>query len=233
MSAKKIRQVTESVWLQWTLVNMGAWTIGWPLAIGTSIALNLTLLPEIGTEIMPGDLFWAVWLSGFLLVAGAATGFLVGSAQWFVLRHRIPCPRFSNWALVSALGSGLGLSLFGAGSWMVNGALISDQTKATLVAGIQMVSLASIGVLQWLILRHQIQRAGWWILCCTLGLGISVTVGSVLLDPILDLSFVTDICSGTFLVGCMVGLIFGATTGAPLAWLLRYPRKVVLQSSSE
>jgi hypothetical protein len=100
MSAKKIRQVTGSVWLQWTLVNMGAWTIGWPLAIGTSIALNLTLLPEIGTEIMPGDLFWAVWLGGFLLVAGAATGFLVGSAQWFVLRHQIPCPRFSNWALV-------------------------------------------------------------------------------------------------------------------------------------
>jgi hypothetical protein len=64
------------------------------------------------------------------------------------------------------------------------------------------------GTLQWLHLRHQVPRSGWWVLASTLGwavgLGLAVAVGKAL--------------------GWMVaGAVGGVITGIALIWLFRLP----------
>jgi hypothetical protein len=73
------------------------------------------------------------------------------------------------------------------------------------------------GVLQWLILRPKLSRAGWWLLANLLGSlfgAIALPIAGVILD------------AGKWELGVMTfGLVFGAAngaiTGAALVWLLR------------
>lgn len=71
------------------------------------------------------------------------------------------------WVLVSSMGWLLGL----AGGFAVGFALgrtvsgIASQSAFGAVLGV------SIGMLQWVVLRRQISRAGWWVLATTLGMG--------------------------------------------------------------
>jgi len=69
---------------------------------------------------------------------------------------------------------------------------------------------AVVGILQWLVLRRQVSRAGWWVLASTVGLGLSMAVAGAFLDM--------------ELVGLLVGgAVLGAVTGGALVWLLRQP----------
>ena len=69
--------------------------------------------------------------------------------------------------------------------------------------------------MQWLILRRQISRAGWWVLASTAawGVGMAVCTGAGQFGLV---SFIT------FIVGLVVA---GAITGIALVWLL-YPQEM-------
>jgi hypothetical protein len=69
---------------------------------------------------------------------------------------------------------------------------------------------AVTGILQWLVLRAQVSRAGWWVLASTVGWGLGM-VGTRAFE-------VLAIFGG--LVG---GAVLGAVTGGALVWLLRQP----------
>ncbi len=75
-----------------------------------------------------------------------------------------------------------------------------------------------VGVTQWLVLRRQVSRAGWWILATIAGF-----VGGQSLRLVLD-----DVVSDSVAVGELLGMavalaVFGAITGGALVWLLRHP----------
>ena len=98
------------------------------------------------------------------------------------------------WAIAWFAGWNLGWSALG--SMGLNMVFVGIGAMAGLVAGI----------LQWLALRGQVARAGWWVLASTLGwavgLGLAVAVGRAL--------------------GWMVaGALGGAITGVALIWLTR------------
>jgi hypothetical protein len=142
---------------------------------------------------------------GFTL--GAMMGATGGYFQWFVLRERIVGAGL--WWLASALGFGLAMGAMEAANTGENPAM----------AGILLGSIfgTATGLLQWLILRRNAPRAGWWLLANLLGslvgaiaLPISTTVGE---SGNWGLAIIT--------FGLVFGAGNGAITGGVLVWLLR------------
>ena len=74
---------------------------------------------------------------------------------------------------------------------------------------------AVTGILQWLVLRGKVSRAGWWVLASTVGWGLSM--GMSIAIP----SGETE--EGGLLSLVVTGAVMGAITGAALVWLLRQP----------
>ena len=98
-------------------------------------------------------------------------GFLMGSLQYGLLSRYLP--RMGGWVLATADGWILGLVLIVAGSWLNPWPQVSPDIRlAFIVLGL------SIGMLQWLLLRRRLPRAGWWVLASLLGWGLLALFGN-------------------------------------------------------
>ena len=108
------------------------------------------------------------------------------------------------WVLASIVGLFVGLILeFAVEEAMglsVGLRLVPEQyTVAFAVLG------APIGIAQWLVLRRQVSRAGWWVLASIVGFASGEVVGESVFEVIATFVF------------------YGAITGGVLVWLLRQP----------
>jgi hypothetical protein len=78
---------------------------------------------------------------------------------------------------------------------------------------------AVTGILQMLVLRARVFRAGWWVLASAVGwgLGMAVVGYGAVLDEVWDspLALLWSLVGG--------GVVMGAVTGGTLVWLLRQP----------
>jgi len=133
------------------------------------------------------------WILGGFVFAGlalAASGVFVGAFQAFVLKGRIPRPL--RWVQYSVIGWVLGYLL------VVLGIPPGLEALNGFVLGL------AVGVAQWLILRRELNWAGWWI-------------------PFSVMGWVTGlaILPGFMLTGTMAGLL----TGLALEILLRNPKQ--------
>jgi hypothetical protein len=199
-------------WLGWVAASTVGWFVGFIMAfiIGLLIA----------------ELFDIEWLTD--LVMGIMFGIGVGVLQWVVL-----------WIFLELQSVGIGAGelkwpvlwrrIAGAGWWVLGsaaaGAAISQGDLAsyyeslsfgTLLRYIVVVALggAVAGILQWLVLRSQVSRAGWWVLASTVGWALGIALW--------DAGWDAGTAYGTVL---LVGgpLVLGVVTGAALVWLLRQP----------
>ena len=93
------------------------------------------------------------------LVAGAASGAVLGVSQWLVLRHRLSLSPW--WIAATAVGMGAGLAL---GITMVGTA---TEGVALPVRGL--MTGTGIGVAQFMVLRRQTDRAAIWAPVVALG----------------------------------------------------------------
>ena len=134
------------------------------------------------------------WYRDIIVVGYAAVavgGVLAGVLQWLVLRRQVA--RSGGWALTGIVAVAMvGLVVFGVG--MINADL-------GWVLGVALFG-TMVGVLQWLVLRRQVPRAGWWVLASTVG-------------------WVAGMPLGGFLGWGALGAVYGAITGGALVWLLR------------
>jgi hypothetical protein len=142
---------------------------------------------------------------------GAALGSVVSLLQWLVLRRRVS--RAVWWVLAStagfavAGGGGCGAAVVAFGYSEV----LKGLGSLAVLGWTVVVALggAVTGILQWLVLRRHVSRAGWWVLASTVGCGLGMAV------------------MGAFAVGGFVlavgGAVLGAVTGGALVWLLRQP----------
>jgi hypothetical protein len=73
------------------------------------------------------------------------------------------------------------------------------------------------GILQWLILRRNVPRAGWWLLANLLG----SLVGAIGPFAAVSISETGNWGLALMAFGVMFGAANGAITGAALVWLLR------------
>jgi hypothetical protein len=141
--------------------------------------------------------FWIVattlgWFLGKLILPGLTlitSGFFVGIFQALVLQDRIQHPW--RWIVATTAGwtAGYLIMFFGIpGQFeIINGVVIGLTT----------------GIAQWVVLRREVQWAGWWIIFSIMGWTTGLT-----LFP------------GVMLTGTMAGLL----TGFALEILLRHPK---------
>src|SRR3989304_822184 len=167
--------------------------LGWVLASVASVAITLTVT---GAMVRAGSLNAAVVWAVFGLVIGAS----LGITQWVVLRQQVS--RAYMWVLASALGGAvlgvLGFATGGPVGGPLGGAVIG----------------ASLGIPQWLVLRHRVSQAYVWVLISIAGFAVGLSAGEAV-------GFAVGGAVGWPVGGTIHGIVVGAITGPALGWLLR------------
>lgn len=154
------------------------------------------------------------WAREAFMISGLALlGGLVGIGQWFLLRPYID--RAGRWGLAIAATYWVGSSLTEIASASGMG-LIPSFTISFLLLG------PICGILQWNLLRTQVNRAGWWVSTQTIGWLVlfAVTVLTAYGAASIIGGSVDNYLPVSYALG---GAALGATTGAVLVWLLRKP----------
>ncbi len=166
------------LWFLWLIASAWAW----------GMAVVVTGLGELSLRSSPTRLMAA-------FVGVAVAGILVAALQWLLLRKRITGA--VRWVLTSfGAAAVVGGVIFGVGGFGTDTAWI----LGTGVYG------AVAGILQWLILKPQIPRAGWWVLASTVGWVLGIPAGEA--------------------VGWNgLGAVYGVVTGTVLVLLLRQKRR--------
>jgi len=126
-----------------------------------------------------------------------------------VERNQIGWAIWLVWVLMTTMGYALGWFI---GFFLAQvpeefiGSSALEDILAYFIAGA--VLGFGVGLMQWLLLRGYVSRAGWWVLASTVGWGLSMAVVEAF-DVGLGLP-----------VG---GVVLGAVTGGAIVWLLRQP----------
>ena len=191
----KVARNEFGMWLEWTLA--------------TALGMLLGFLPSIVlVNIM--DLAFA------RIIVPLLAGFLVGLAQWVVLRKYVN--EVSDWILAAGASWAVGYAL---GLFIMNGLTGTglDGFVGYILFGI------IVALVQWPILRREIPNVWMWILANVIGW----TAGFFLSQVALDLFFngpSIDPVASTSVISGVSGLVAGAITGIALIWIVRQPERV-------
>ena len=157
------------VWLWWVLATAVGWSVGGYLGSAAGWGLSRGI---------------AVVGYG---AGAAAGGIAAGVLQWLVLRQQVA--RAGWWVLASTVaGAVIGVvgvvvgAAVGFGVRWVDGGpeTTGANSGGDWVLGVGLVLYGTVlGVLQWLVLRQQVARAGWWVLASTVGWPVSIGVGGI------------------------------------------------------
>lgn len=141
--------------------------------------------------IMATTLGWILGRFLFPNLVFITIGIAIGIMQSIVLHNRIYKPW--QWIIATTLG------------WTIGSAIILMLVPVNMdfIAGI-LIGLTT-GVSQWVILRHEIHWAGWWIILNVVGWSTGM-----------------DLLPGIFLTG----IIAGGVTAIALVLLIRYPKQI-------
>lgn len=144
------------------------------------------------------------------------TGFVIGVAQWLVLRRYL---RGAGWWIPASgfawFVSFLFMSIIGEITNFI-AEFISSVFRLWGVFGTNVVLGtgvgAGLGVAQWLVLRRQTRDVGWWVLASVLGGAINgaVAVSVAQIDGVIGMAL-------PYIAGWAAN---GAVTGVVLVWLL-------------
>ena len=191
----KVARNEFGMWLEWTLA--------------TALGMLLGFLPSIVlVNIM--DLAFA------RIIVPLLAGFLVGLAQWVVLRKYVN--EVSDWILAAGASWAVGYAL---GLFIMNGLTGTglDGFVGYILFGI------IVALVQWPILRREIPNVWMWILANVIGW----TAGFFLSQVALDLFFngpSIDPVASTSVISGVSGLVAGAITGIALIWIVRKPERI-------
>jgi len=188
-----------SLWLQWVML----------MAVFLSLSytgIDMVLRPIVMRSVRDP------WVREATIIVGLAIlGTAVGMTQRLLLRRHLY--RASTWGLAIAATFWVGASLTELASFF-GVALLSSFALSFLLLG------PVCGILQWLTMRHQVARAGWWIVAQTLGWPVMFAVTTAVAYGTASVlgGSVDDYLPMSYTIG---GVALGATTGAVLVWLLR------------
>jgi hypothetical protein len=191
----KVARNEFGMWLEWTLA--------------TALGMLLGFLPSL-------ILVNLLDLALARLIVPLLAGFLVGLAQWVVLRKYIN--GVADWVLA------------GGASWAVGYALglliMSGLTGTGLDAFIGYILFGVIvAFVQWPILRREIPNVWLWVLANVIGWTAGFYMSEIALDFFFDGPVINPIVSTSMLSG-VSGLVAGAITGIALILIVRQPEQV-------
>jgi hypothetical protein len=192
-------------WFKWLFANLGS-TFVVNLAINALAPLIEKVVLHTVARTLISDIFiflYRSWNGG--IIGALIVGSVIGTAQWLVLRTKIPIS--NRFILATSLG------------WFVAGFFQNfyffDATGGFI-----------IGLAQWLILRRFFSQAGWWVLVNTLAWGLSAYLSiqaSLRLNPY-AISFDVLVNPGVLVFSGCMGII-AVFTGLLLVWLLIYKKR--------
>jgi hypothetical protein len=134
------------------------------------------------------------------VMAGLVGGGFSGLCQTLLLRRQLR--RTNSWVMLTVIGWALGwIIILGPGGLMEQSKVGQPLALLALVIGGAMA-----GLIQWLVLRLEVKRAGWWIPATALGWGLAF--------------FPINFSEGFIALGGS-GAMIGISTGAALLWLFR------------
>lgn len=157
-TTKDFSQAKYTLVLWWLLANVISF--GLVGSVFHNFELFTPSFGTLGTFDLPAALFGVVF--------GAVPSMLIGWLQWLILRRHLPVPRW--WILT--VSAGIGLNHF-----VSDGFPNARDPIIGLLAG-----SAVVGVLQWLVLRKQVNSFAWWILATVVSWSMGVVIGVALLD---------------------------------------------------
>jgi hypothetical protein len=199
--------------------------IGWGFLFPWALSMAaFTLLTTLGTDGVERPLVMRavrdpLAREGLMVLGLAVCVAALAIAQGLILR---PYLEGAGW-----WGLALGVTLWLGSSLTELIALINiDLLTAGFVADALLAGVAC-GVLQWLILRRQAPRAGWWVLAWSLGWVVLFVVSvpvAVAASALVGGAF--DSTANLAIGYAAGGAAMGAATGAVLVWLLRHPAPV-------
>ncbi len=199
-------------WLWWVLVSAVGWFVGF--------IMGFVLATIIVEPSMAGGGVLGFTLAYFMF--GALLGSVVSLMQWLVLRLHVS--RAGWWILASTAGFAVAFGAVTAAGGAIEAfgysEVFDELGTFAMVLGLTLtVALggAVTGILQMLVLRSRVFRAGWWVLASAVGWGL----GMVVVVPGLDEVWDSDL--PLFLSRVGGGGVWGAVTGGTLVWLLRQP----------
>jgi len=175
-----VRQPGWRLWFLWLMAGAVGW--GWAMDAGT---FGEPRPIEILQSMPP------LSVSRYVSVAVGAA--VVGVAQWLILRRYLTGS--VRWVVASVAASAVGAVVV-----LLVGLVDTD---AGLLVGVSLYGLLA-GALQWLVLKRQVARAGWWVLASSVAWLVAIPVGDMAGPP--------------------GWAVYGAITGTVLVWLLRQPR---------
>jgi hypothetical protein len=209
-----------NVWFQWILAN----AIGETLGLGGTLVIGGLLLVNAQKTI---GVIPAATLG--VLAGTFIEGIVVGTSQWLVLRRPINNIKWHVWVLATAIGAfvawtlGMIPSTFmfaGTDSGGAAPAQMSDLMIYTLAAVMGFVLGSILGVPQWLVLRHHLPKAGWWVLANALAWMVGMAIVFVGTSFIPTAGISPDVAFVLLLFLFIAGAAVGAIHGLVLIWLL-------------
>jgi hypothetical protein len=169
-----------SFWFQWMLLNAVGWTMG---------------------MMVRQFLFGIRGFATNLILVGGVIGLVVGLAQLFAMAQ--PGRQTMFWVFANVIGWAVGWGL----GWELGWELLGTQGFKGVFGTVGAVGGFVSGIIQWMNLRQEISRAGWWILFNTAGWAIGLAVG-------------VTVIGGPF-GWAAAGAISGGISGLCLIWLYR------------
>jgi hypothetical protein len=134
------------------------------------------------------------------IIAGLVGGGFSGLCQTLLLRRQLR--RTNSWVMLTVIGWALG--------WIIilwpGGLMEQSKVGQPLALLALVIGGAMAGLIQWLVLRLEVKRAGWWIPATALGWGLAF--------------FPINFSEGFIALGGS-GAMIGISTGAALLWLFR------------
>ena len=191
----KVARDEFGMWLEWTLA--------------TAFGMLLGFLPSI-VLVNLMDLAFA------RIIVPLFAGFLVGLAQWVVLRKYVN--GVADWVLAAGASWAVGYAL---------GLLIMNGLTGTGLDGFFGYVLFGVivALVQWPILRREIPNVWMWILANVIGWTTGFYLSQISLDLFFNDPVINPVASTSVLSG-VSGLVAGAITGVALIWIVRQPERV-------
>ena len=168
------------------------------------------------------------------ILVGGVEGFLVGWGQWWAMHPYLPSVPRTRWVLATVMGALLAWTLGMLPSTLMSVSAHAESAAQTaaiaqpptwivilLAMGLGLVAGIILATPQWLVLRHSLAHAGWWIPANCLAWMLAMPLTFILPDLLPAGAGFLTIALFLLAALALVGAIVGAVHGAALVWLIR------------
>lgn len=214
------KQEKLSFGISWIVLNTLCWGILYTLAIAAGWLV--WQIYESSGYSMWSNLFRDERTRTYIAIIlfGFTGGAIIGSLQQLLLRRMIKINRI-YWVLATMVGITLYMIIVSG----LYPSYVSQHYQESSIGryGYYMACGLVLGISQWLVLRQNYQRSGWWILATTVALPLSTFITSFLFSQIhtnYPMSLSTNIFS-TLIMLFLEGFCYGVATWLVLIYSIK------------